>query len=71
MLLLLHFAFYAPPNFVSTLVPRFTLFCGFSKTLIESLIQEGFTDPARIYIQSFEFEGLIELGTDLLRKNML
>jgi glycerophosphoryl diester phosphodiesterase len=29
--------------------------------LIETLVAEGFTDPARIYIQSFEFENLIEL----------
>lgn len=30
--------------------------------LIETLVAEGFTDPARIYIQSFEFENLIELA---------
>lgn len=29
--------------------------------LIETLLAEGFTDPARVYIQSFEFENLIEL----------
>ncbi|WP_332687891.1 glycerophosphodiester phosphodiesterase family protein, partial [Devosia sp.] len=29
--------------------------------LIETLVAERFTDPARVYIQSFEFENLIEL----------
>ncbi|HET6783022.1 MAG TPA: glycerophosphodiester phosphodiesterase family protein, partial [Pseudoxanthomonas sp.] len=29
--------------------------------LIETLVAEGFTDPARVYIQSFEIENLIEL----------
>ncbi|MCF7220635.1 glycerophosphodiester phosphodiesterase family protein [Marilutibacter chinensis] len=29
--------------------------------LIETLVAEGFTDPERVFIQSFEFENLIEL----------
>ncbi len=31
------------------------------KMLIDTLVNEGFTDPKRIFIQSFEFENLIEL----------
>ncbi|MCU7904938.1 MAG: glycerophosphodiester phosphodiesterase [Candidatus Thiodiazotropha sp. (ex Epidulcina cf. delphinae)] len=31
------------------------------RVLIETLIREGFTDPRRIFIQSFEFANLIEL----------
>ena len=34
--------------------------------LIETLVAEGFTDPRRIYIQSFEFENLIELKKSLM-----
>ncbi|MGH8025214.1 MAG: glycerophosphodiester phosphodiesterase family protein, partial [Pseudoxanthomonas sp.] len=29
--------------------------------LVETLVAQGFTDPSRVYIQSFEFENLIEL----------
>ncbi|WP_249040973.1 glycerophosphodiester phosphodiesterase family protein [Marilutibacter maris] len=29
--------------------------------LVETLVAEGFTDPRRVFIQSFEFENLIEL----------
>ena len=31
------------------------------RVLVETLVAEGFTDPARVFIQSFEFENLIEL----------
>ncbi|WP_342315313.1 glycerophosphodiester phosphodiesterase family protein [Lysobacter sp. FW306-1B-D06B] len=34
--------------------------------LVETLVAEGFTDPRRIYVQSFEFENLIELKTKLM-----
>lgn len=34
--------------------------------LIETLVAEGFTDPRRVYIQSFEFENLIELKTRIM-----
>ena len=34
--------------------------------LVETLVAEGFTDPRRIYIQSFEFENLIELKKSLM-----
>ncbi|MHC4956594.1 MAG: glycerophosphodiester phosphodiesterase family protein [Planctomycetota bacterium] len=32
-----------------------------SRTLVETLVAEQFTDPARVYIQSFEFANLIAL----------
>ncbi|MBB1059456.1 glycerophosphodiester phosphodiesterase family protein [Marilutibacter spongiae] len=31
------------------------------RALVETLVAEGFTDPSRVFIQSFEFENLIEL----------
>ncbi|RDZ28274.1 glycerophosphodiester phosphodiesterase family protein [Lysobacter silvisoli] len=34
--------------------------------LVETLVAEGFTDPQRVYIQSFEVENLIELKTRIL-----
>jgi glycerophosphoryl diester phosphodiesterase len=34
--------------------------------VVETLVAEGFTDPKRIYIQSFEFENLIELRKRLM-----
>ncbi len=34
--------------------------------LIETLVAEGFTDPRRIYIQSFEFANLLELKTRIM-----
>jgi glycerophosphoryl diester phosphodiesterase len=34
--------------------------------LVETLVAHGFTDPARIYIQSFEVENLIELKKKIL-----
>jgi glycerophosphoryl diester phosphodiesterase len=36
--------------------------------LIETLVAEKFTDPKRIYIQSFEIENLIELKTKIMPK---
>ena len=36
--------------------------------LIQTLIAENFTDPTRIYIQSFEIENLIELTTRIMPK---
>ena len=36
--------------------------------LIQTLIAENFTDPTRIYIQSFEIENLIELKTRIMPK---
>ncbi|WP_257385525.1 glycerophosphodiester phosphodiesterase family protein [Tahibacter caeni] len=37
-----------------------------SALLVDELVRSGFTDPARIYIQSFELANLIELRTRLL-----
>lgn len=37
-----------------------------SVLLVDELLRSGFTDPARIYIQSFELANLIELRTRLL-----
>jgi glycerophosphoryl diester phosphodiesterase len=34
--------------------------------LIETLVAEGFTDPRRVYIQSFEVENLIELKKSIM-----
>ena len=34
--------------------------------LIETLVREQFTDPSRIFIQSFEFENLIELQNQIM-----
>ena len=34
--------------------------------LIETLVAEGFTDPQRVYIQSFEVENLIELKNSIM-----
>lgn len=34
--------------------------------VVETLVAERFTDPRRVYIQSFEFENLIELHTRLM-----
>ncbi|MEZ0470273.1 glycerophosphodiester phosphodiesterase family protein [Luteimonas salinilitoris] len=34
--------------------------------LIETLVAEGFTDPKRVYIQSFEVENLLELKTRIM-----
>ncbi|MGL5871215.1 MAG: esterase-like activity of phytase family protein [Xenococcaceae cyanobacterium] len=34
--------------------------------LIKTLVEKGFTDPSRIFIQSFEIQNLIELKTKLL-----
>ncbi len=34
--------------------------------LIDTLVQEGFTDPDRVFIQSFEFENLIELQNQIM-----
>lgn len=34
--------------------------------LVETLVAEGFTDPRRVYIQSFEVENLIELKKKLM-----
>lgn len=34
--------------------------------LVETLVAEGFTDPRRVYIQSFEIENLIELKKKLM-----
>ncbi len=36
--------------------------------LIQTLVTEKFTDPTRIYIQSFEIENLIELKTKIMPK---
>ncbi|MFC3551749.1 glycerophosphodiester phosphodiesterase family protein [Lysobacter cavernae] len=36
------------------------------RKLIETLVAEGFTDPRRVYIQSFEFENLIELKKQVM-----
>lgn len=36
------------------------------RKLVETLVAEGFTDPRRVYIQSFEFENLIELKTQIM-----
>ncbi|MEZ6015587.1 MAG: glycerophosphodiester phosphodiesterase family protein [Planctomycetota bacterium] len=37
-----------------------------SQLLVEALVRNGFTDPSRIFIQSFEFANLIELQTQLM-----
>lgn len=37
-----------------------------SALLVDELVRSGFTDPARVYIQSFELANLIELRTRLL-----
>lgn len=37
-----------------------------SALLVDELVRSGFTDPARIYIQSFELASLIDLRTRLL-----
>lgn len=37
-----------------------------SRRLVEVLVAEGFTDPSRVFIQSFEIANLIELGERLL-----
>ena len=37
-----------------------------SALLVDELVRSGFTDPARVYIQSFELANLIELRTQLL-----
>ncbi|GAA5072895.1 glycerophosphodiester phosphodiesterase family protein [Lysobacter panacisoli] len=34
--------------------------------LVETLVQQRFTDPRRVYIQSFEFENLVELKKKLM-----
>ncbi len=34
--------------------------------LVETLVAEGFTDPERVFIQSFEFENLIELKDQIM-----
>ncbi|MDI9239723.1 glycerophosphodiester phosphodiesterase family protein [Lysobacter sp. LF1] len=34
--------------------------------LVETLVAEGFTDPQRVYVQSFEIENLIELKKKLM-----
>ena len=36
------------------------------RKLIETLVAEGFTDPRRIYIQSFEIENLLELKRQIM-----
>ncbi|SHF47548.1 glycerophosphoryl diester phosphodiesterase [Modicisalibacter ilicicola DSM 19980] len=36
------------------------------KRLIETLVAQEFTDPERVFIQSFEFENLIELQNDIM-----
>lgn len=36
------------------------------RLLIETLVAEGFTDPRRVYIQSFEVENLLELKRTLM-----
>lgn len=36
------------------------------KLLVDTLVAEGFTDPDRVYIQSFELAGLVELAEALL-----
>ena len=36
------------------------------RKLVEALVAEGFTDPKRVYIQSFEFENLIELKKQVM-----
>jgi glycerophosphoryl diester phosphodiesterase len=42
-----------------------------SALLVDELVRSGFTDPARIYIQSFELANLIELRTRLLPANRI
>lgn len=37
-----------------------------SRLLVETLVREGFTDPARVTIQSFEVANLIELQTGIM-----
>ena len=37
-----------------------------NELLVADLLETGFTDPDRIFIQSFELENLIELGEELL-----
>lgn len=34
--------------------------------LVKTLVAEGFTDPERVFIQSFEFENLIELKNEIM-----
>ncbi len=36
------------------------------RKLVEALVAAGFTDPKRVYIQSFEFENLIELKKQIM-----
>ena len=36
------------------------------RMLVETLVAEGFTDPRRVYIQSFEVANLIELKTSIM-----
>ena len=36
------------------------------RTLVETLVAEGFTDPRRVFIQSFEVGNLIELETSIM-----
>ena len=36
------------------------------EALVRTLVAHGFTDPKRVYIQSFEFENLIELKTRIM-----
>ena len=37
-----------------------------SRLLVEALVEAGFTDPARVYIQSFEVRNLLELQYELM-----
>ncbi len=39
-----------------------------SQLLVDALVENGFTDPERIFIQSFEFQNLLELQNDILPK---
>ncbi|WLQ11615.1 glycerophosphodiester phosphodiesterase family protein [Hahella aquimaris] len=39
------------------------------RKLIETLVSENFTDPTRVYIQSFEVENLMELQKDIMPSN--
>ncbi|WP_242041678.1 esterase-like activity of phytase family protein [Alkalinema sp. FACHB-956] len=41
-----------------------------SQLLVDTLIAEGFTDPSRIFIQSFEFQNLIEIQQRLNQEGL-
>jgi glycerophosphoryl diester phosphodiesterase len=43
-----------------------TIGMSLGRRLIDTLVAEGFTDPRRVYIQSFEVSNLIELKTSIM-----